>query len=362
MSEAGEVRGNTGNPAENLEGYLLDNGWRISERIRRDLNATGGGFSINYWAENASKERAFCKVLNIHWILQANFVENDPVGALQTATRLYQFERDLARTCLRMSNVVSAVGDGQFYREGYIQGLVCYILFECAEADIRAALDIGETLDVAAKLRSLHNLANGLQQLHQRGISHQDVKPSNTLVFPPDATGSRVTKVGDLGRATQLGNPMPHDEYDVAGDPNYGPPEGLYGDLPAGFGPRRQACDLYQLGSMICFVFTGYTINAQLQAQLNPGHSWQNFRGNYESVLPYVRDAFDHALEVVARDLPKEISSDLLVMIKYLCDPDPLLRSHPRDRSSANPYSLERTVSHLDLLVRRASLGRLGEK
>jgi eukaryotic-like serine/threonine-protein kinase len=193
-----------------------------------------------------------------------------------------------------------------------------------------------------------------MRQLHSRNVAHQDIKPSNTLVFAADTSGRRVTKVGDLGRATVLGVPMAHDEYDVAGDPTYCPPEALYHAIPEGFGPRRIACDLYQLGSMIAFVFAAVPMNALLKMELHPAHSWENWGGTYAEVMPYVRDALARSVDHVAARVPMPIRESLSALLAQLCEPDPFYRGHKKTSTSANPYALDRVVTQLDLLSRRA--------
>ena len=72
--------------------------------------------------------------------------------------------------------------------------------------------------------RSLHHIAVGLQQIHGQGIAHQDLKPSNVLVF-----NGNNSKIGDFGRSAYKGHIPPHENNNVAGDLTYAPPELLYG-------------------------------------------------------------------------------------------------------------------------------------
>lgn len=345
------------NAAEDLEGEVLPGGWTVVERIRPRLGDTGGNFSVNYWVEDATGRRGFCKVLNYDWLLNTGLPEQDPVEAIATATRVYQFERDLARECVGLSRVVTALHDGSFRREGYSVALVSFIIFEVADGDIRRVLDNSDRLDVAVRLRSMHHLATGLRQLHQRRVAHQDVKPSNTLVFPPDGSGARIAKVADLGRATVVGRPMDHDEFAIAGDPSYAPPEGRYNAVPDGFGPRRLACDLYQLGSMLCFVFTASAFNAFLDRELHPRQHPQNWTGSFAEVLPYLEDAYGRAIAAVVQEVSVSLRPRVELLLRKLCHPDPHVRGHPRARLGVgNPYALDRIVSELDLLARKAQI------
>ena len=340
------------NAADDLVGRELPRGWTVREKVIRGPADTGGNFSINYRVTNTDGRAGFCKVLNLWWLERAM----NPIDAIAAATDAYLFERDLARSCVDLSRVVTAIDDDSVQFPEYQQPLVSYIIFEVADRDIRQLLDATDALDVAVRLRCLHNLATGLRQLHGRHVAHQDVKPSNALVFAADVDGHRVTKIGDLGRATAIGRPTDHDEYEIAGDPTYGPPEGLYRAIPDGFGPRRLACDFYQLGSMVCFVFTALPLNALLRQELHPAHLWENWRGSYADVLPYVRDAQGRAFERVKAEVPEQIRDRVFALLVALCDPDPLRRGLPvlPANRGGNPYALDRVVTELDLLSRRA--------
>jgi len=347
----------TTNPAEDLENEVLPNGWTVTERIVPRPGDTGGNFSVNYWAVHSSGRRGFCKVLNYWWLLTSGAIGSDPLHALAEASRIYEFERDLARDCRSLSRVITTIEDGTLNRAGYLISMVHYIIFEVAEGDIRRVMDYSSDLDSAAKLRIVHNLASGLRQLHGIEVAHQDIKPSNTLVFPPHLGAERVTKVGDLGRATVLGRPADHDNFDVAGDRTYAPIDALYGSIPSEFAARRYACDLYQLGSMIAFVFTSVPINAYMTLELHPRHHWDNWHGTYQDVYPYVLDAYGRVLDRVSQEVPEGIREEITKLISCLCHPDVSQRGHAVTlRRSGNKYALDRIVTEIDLLSRRVRL------
>lgn len=350
------------NAAEDLEGERLPDGWTVVQRIPDRPGATGGHFSVAYTVQHDDGRDGFCKVLNY----QMAMFSADPADALKGLVDAYTFERDLLRQCgqERMSRVVLSVGDGQYLRPGFAIPTVSYLIFEVADGDIRKALDTNPDVTTASKLRWLHHAATGLQQLHRRGVAHQDVKPSNVLVFPADERGDLPGKIGDLGRATDPRRPMWHDDLPIAADSTYAPPEQQYRATPLDFGPRRLACDLYQLGGVAAFLLTGATINSLLTLELYPTHHWSAWRGTYADVLPYVRDAFGRAVARVASelgDLPDaESRARLLTLVRGLCDPDPMQRGHQVARSRpGDPYSLERVVAELDLLARRSRIAAL---
>jgi len=235
-------------------------------------------------------------------------------------------------------------------------GTVNYLIFELGDGDVRSYLSIAGKFDVAWTLRCLHHVATGLHQLHSSGVAHQDLKPSNVLVFE-----GVLSKVADLGCASIKGMECPRDGRRIAGDRTYAPPELLYGYQDGEWSRRRQACDLYHLGSLATFFFCGLGMTAMIFKQLSPSHHPRVWGGTYHEVLPEVRDSFGLAL----LELEKSISVPALRKpvcgaVGQLCDPDPYLRGHPRNRVGfANRYSLERYVALFDLMAQRAGIAIL---
>jgi len=335
-----------------LLGRELDDGWRVVEKIERPPDATGSNFSVGYVVERDG-QRAFLKALDFSFALS----QDDFTRALQWMTEEFNFERDILDTCRvhRMDRVVLALGHGQLMIEQARIPQVSYLIFEEADGDVRHALGANEGVPASWRLRTLHHTATGLWQMHRRDMAHQDVKPSNVLIFNGD-----TAKVADLGRASQRDIVAPHDNAPFPGDPAYQPLEFFYGQVSPDWNERRQASDLFMLGSLTFFLFGGTHVTATVRARLpdaiQPG-AWQ---GNYSGALPYVRVAFDEALSeldvVLQGSVSDEVRDGVVTMIRRLAEPDPSLRGHPRARAMThgNPYSLERFVAEFDLLARRA--------
>ncbi|NUP55822.1 MAG: protein kinase [Gemmatimonadaceae bacterium] len=338
--------------AQQLLGRTLKDDWTVVEHIPRRADATGGHFSESYIVQNPAGERAFLKALDFSEALTSP----DPARALQPLTAAYNFERDLLFRCRdrRLDRVVVALDDGSVLVDTTSPaGVVQYLIFELADGDIRKHLKIAAAFDLAWALRSLHQVAIGITQLHANQIAHQDLKPSNVMVF-----GAKSSKVGDLGRAAAKGEQPPHEGFPVAGDRSYAPPEFLYGATPTDWAPRRLGCDAYLLGSMQAFLFTGVGITSMWMAELDPQYHWKNWRGTFAEVLPYVRDAFGRATTAFSATVPDEYRSELRTILQQLCDPDPTLRGHPRNRASrGNQFGLERFVSAYNRLATQAERG-----
>ncbi len=336
------------NPARQLAGAELEGGWRVVALVELGDDHSGAYFSQGYVVEQRpSGRRGFLKALDYTRALK----EPDPAPVLHALTQAFIHERNLLARCNGLHRVVKAIADGRATVEGQT---VQYLIFELATMDARSQANVSKRFELAWTLRALHHVATGLFELHGIGVAHQDLKPSNVLIFDDG------TKVGDLGRASSKGSVSPHEDYEIAGDMTYAPPELLYHAIATDWNRRRVACDVYLLGSIATFFFSGLAMTAWIRAELEDSHSWRTWTGTYDEVLPYVRAAFDRAVDALKPDIPSEVRDELITTIRELCDPDPSVRGHPLNRAqSRNRYSLERYVSRFNLLARRAELGLL---
>lgn len=333
-------------PAKLLTGRALPGGWRVVAPL---IGSTGGNFSEGYLVEGPDGIKGFLKALDYSRAFKAPDVSR----AMEAMTTAYNFERDLLTKCReqRLSKIVIAIASGKVEIPGAAAGgIVEYLIFELAEGDIRKRMDANARFDLAFALRSLHHVASGLRQLHNVGIAHQDLKPSNVLVF-----GDDLRKLADLGRAAYRGHSAPHEDYVIPGDPAYAPPELLYDYVSSEWPVRRFGCDAYLLGSMMLFLVTGMSASGLLVSNLHEDYRPFRWAGTFEEVLPYLREAFGQLLESFEAAVPTDFQTDLSEVARQLCDPDPRLRGHPRDRAGrGNPFSLERYVTRFDVLASRA--------
>jgi serine/threonine protein kinase len=343
------------NPAENLEGEVLENGWTITEKITVPEYATGGHFSVGYKAIHENGEEGFLKALDYSAALQSQ----DPARKLEELTKAFNFERDLLEKCKenRLSKVVMPLADGTLNMQGFGSlSTVNYIIFEKAEGNIRDFLELSSQLDFAWCIKTIHNAATGLMQLHSKGIAHQDLKPSNVLVFQDS-----ISKISDLGRAAdnELTTP-PHADFLIPGDKHYAAPELFYITKMIDQ-IRKYGADIYQLGSLIFFYFTGNSAIVSLSTALN-GLNKPNFSGNdFQNDLPFLQKAFTENIKSLETEINKFVSEDiserLVNLAKILCNPDPELRGHPREkRIKGNKYRLNRVVSELNLISKKAEI------
>lgn len=343
-------------PAELLKGVVLDDGWEVVEPIKRSAGATGGAFSVPYLVERSERgqtTRAFLKALD----LSSAFEMDLPiVDALNHLTETYIYERDLVMRCAgsRMKNVVLGLTYGQVtVNNAFVDASIAevpYIIFEEADGDVRRFLELSDRLDDAILFRLLHGVANGLRQLHGADITHQDLKPSNVMTFASEA------KIGDLGRASSGSGKGLFDDLVFAGDWTYAPPEYLYRHVLEDDRVRRRSSDMYQLGSLSVFLYTGVGMTGLLSAELDDTFHWRSWPNGYPKALPYVRDAFGRILVRLEGVVLDRVGSDAIAVIRQLCDPDPLVRGDARRGDGFQRYDMERFVSYFDRLARRAEM------
>jgi len=171
------------------------------------------------------------------------------------------------------------------------------------------------------------------------------------------------SKIGDFGRAWSKDFRAAHDDFQIAGDPGYAPPELLYGDVAVDVSRRRYGCDAYHLGSLVVFLFTRAHMNALLLKHLSPAHWPITWGGRYAEVLPYIQAAFGNALAEFSAAAPEQLRDELTHVVEHLCMPDPSKRGHPSNRrGGANQFGLERFISVFDRLSLKAELQMIGGK
>lgn len=339
------------NAANSLTGLTLTSGWKVFEKINKDEDKTGSFFSVCYKVEKED-EVSFLKAFDFTQFFEISEPGTDIVDVMGVMIKAFQYERDLSNHCRKfhVTKVAFVKESGQETVMGFEIPIVPYLIFDLADGDVRSHLDFSDKLDFAWKLKSLHDIAVGLKQLHAIEVSHQDIKPSNILVFKSES------KIGDLGRSICKNLASPYDKYEFAGDRNYMPPEIMYGYYDNDWHRRVYAIDCYLLGSMVVFYFAGISMSALLMKNI-PENFWFNkWQGAFEEVKPYIADGFSKSMAEFKENIEhpgfqKEISE----LVEYLCFPFPELRGHPKTiEHRGSNLNLERFVAKFDYLKLKA--------
>jgi serine/threonine protein kinase len=121
-------------------------------------------------------------------------------------------------------------------------GVSCYLIMQYVPGGSLAARVQEEgPLPWSRAARYVADVAEGLQEMHVRGIVHRDVKPANVL-WDPEADEALLTDFGISVRLAGSGR--------VAGSPYYMPPEAFAGQV-------SPAQDVYGLTATLFWLVTG---------------------------------------------------------------------------------------------------------
>jgi serine/threonine protein kinase len=256
------------------EGGLALPGYKVLGVLGR------GGMAIVYKARQLCRER----------LVAVKVIAPRQEGDDQIVARFRQEQALAAR--LRHPNLVAAYAVGR--RAGRL-----YLVMELVRGE---ALD-GLTrrrgpLPVAAACEVIRQAALGLQHLHEHGVVHRDVKPSNLMLTPAGSV-----KVLDLGLARDLHRPGPaeritgHGEY--LGTFDYMAPEQC-------FDPRTAdaRADVYSLGCTL------YELLAGQPPFVGYESAFEKMRGHVEAAVPPLRARRPEVPERLAVTLGRMLAKD----------------------------------------------------
>jgi len=343
-------------PAECLVGLDLPGGWRVDSIVHRPPTSTGGRFSVGYLVVNTDGGKAYLKAMDF----SAAFQQPDLSRALEDLTKAYNFERDLLAKCKnqKLRRIVTPIADGTVKVPGNFGDLgnVPYLIFELATGDIRNEVAKWQKVDLAWALRSLHQSTVGLQQLHLIGIAHQDVKPSNVLVFPVEGS-----KLSDLGRASHTQIPSQFDNASIPGDIGYAAPEQKYGWRYSPDFSSRYIADLYHLGSLIFFFFLSCSATGAIQLKISQKHAKKFTNSDFLQDLPYIQHAFGEVLAELRASVENfagDLADEIVMIAQQLCEPDPQRRGDTKTLAALYrpQHDLQPYISRFDRLARTAEM------
>ena len=284
---------------------------------------------------------------------------------LRDATTAFSYESALAQFCnsRHASNVIIYLDAGEVNLDGFSNTTVSYIVYETIEANVYQLLDFSRLAEIAAnmkvlsdKLKSLHDITKGLNQLHSNSISHQSVTPVNVV-----STSSGM-KIANLSTALCFDTQVkcPFDLIRFNGDWTYAPPEAFFAHQQKTEKDTMFQMDNYMLGGLIVYYLTGLSLNAIVDQFLgaNTMDEMSKQGRTFESILPDLVNAYDKAINMIGGIIPnEEIRSDLIEIITALTYPDPAKRGDKRTLALVTPnYDLQRTITKLDVLEKKSRL------
>lgn len=359
--------------SSNLLGRKIDE-WNINGAIKVPSSLIARGvtdYALFYTVSDADGNEYVMKVLDVYKCYTHPLLTNQRRSAvLEEAIRDFRYEAALAEHCkdAKLSRLVTYISSGEVELEEYPQPLVCYIVYEKSNGSVLDVLDFSEKVTLAErlqtaaeKLRMLHDITIGVNQLHKVKVSHQDLSPSKILTVGKDF------KLGDLSRALclnpELGCPFSLDDFNGR-DYTYAPPEVIFKCKLEKEEERIYQVDNYMIGSLLVFYLTGVSYNVLLNNHLPESMREMESSGmNFEDVKTYLKGAHAEALLELKDDLAiEEIRDGVVEIVQYLCEPDPEHRGHPKvigEKSKVSHYDLVRTIAHLDLLSKKAELALL---
>lgn len=326
--------------------------WNVISKRQKTKEDNSGYFSTCYTVEDEDGNVAFLKAYNYVYAFGAKMNSAD---TLKFMLENFTYERDLLAFCSgrRMRRIVIAIDSGEYKEQGEVIP-VPYLVFEIAEGNLKSP-KIAKNQGLAWKLNAFHGALVGLSQLHSAKIVHQDLKPSNILIF-----GKNYSKISDLGSATKFDNPSNWARDKHAGDMRYAPVELLYGYFSPDWDTRRYGTDLFMMGGILSFMLTGSNFLGLMLYKLPDNKQHYNFGGKFEEVKPYLMKAYFETLAEIEDEIPQKIRKDLIMVLSELSHPVPEERGNPKKLQRVHRrYSLQRYISIADRLAKCITWGEL---
>jgi serine/threonine protein kinase len=224
------------------------NGYRVLE----DFRVVGAGLSKWTFAAKEGREYFLKEFLSPTW------PDEHAPGSAQTKMRKRQrcaaFERHHRRIQEALAAVSGLGGNLIVTLDFFRWGAKYYKVTEKVEVAGLEPVDVA-TLPFPDQLVLLKTVAHSLRILHDRGIVHGDLKPSNVLIKRTEL--GYTTKLIDFDNAYLAGEPPPPDE--IVGTMNYYSPElvGYIQETGTTAAELTQKADIFALGLIYAEYLSG---------------------------------------------------------------------------------------------------------
>lgn len=339
--------------AHHLTGTTLPGGWMLTKKYEKKHGETGGQFSVQYKVEREGKEY-FVKIIDIEKALRQVSLEKW-MATIQEQTAAFDYERNLLEKCRErsLSKIVRVLDANMIPIQDDNPYPIPFLVFEKADGNVKDYIAFQDEVDFAWKLKSLHDIATGIQQLHSIQVIHQDLKPSNILQFKANS------KIADLGRSKTFSGTGLYDQQFFSGDMTYAPLE-IYSEFaflrPKDWLDHNLAMDSYELGNLMTFYFTGLNMTALLISRLK--EIGVTKCGDEHEMRSYIEICYDKCIEEVKEAIEyDEFMEPIAQMIRELCNPDPNKRNDEKTlRERGSNYVLHRYISRLNVLQAQAEI------
>ena len=289
---------------------------------------------------NETGEKCFLKAIDIEKaILQSGVIGLEFTKILQEQMNNYNYERELLEYCKANStSKIVLVKEYGVINNPHGMIPVPYLTFNLADGNVKHYIKFQNDLDFSWKLKSLHDIANGLQHI---------------LQFNDDS------KLTDLGRSKCKSKKGPYDDLIYSGDKTYAPIE-IYKEFsflqPTDWYDRNLAMESYLLGNLITFYFTGLNMTALIVNKLCA--LGVSDTSSFQERKAYLDRCFNDSLEDIRSSIHyRDFADPIVTMISELCNPDPTRRNDEKTlREGGSNYSLYRYITKLDYLSNKASI------
>ncbi|MCL1475135.1 serine/threonine-protein kinase [Argonema antarcticum] len=275
-----------------------------------------GGFGITYRVRDENGRQFALKTLNDNAIAEPNFAKLHE-DFMNEALRLAQFKNHphivkiykLLQETIRKNNLFSSIS-------------LCCILMEYIEGTtLEKLVEKGGAIPEAEAVRYIQQIGNALTAIHQEGLLHRDVKPSNIILR---ASNSEAVLI-DFGIAREFtgDRTLRHTEFVT---PGFAPIEQYDPDAT-----RGEYTDVYALAATLYYLVTGKvpttTSSRLINTPLKP----------VKQIVPNLSDRLHDAIVWGMELLPQRRPQSVQSWLKLLGKSAPISQPQPAKTSPVPP-------------------------
>src|SRR5262245_13936101 len=259
-------------------GFVIGGKYKVLDRLGE------GGMGAVYLVEH----------LRLHCLFAMKVLPRDRIKDPAALGRFYREAR--ATAAVNHPNIVRT---HDVDRDGDLHFIVMEYVDGC---DLQRVVKAHGPVDVSVAAHLISQAANGLQQIHDAGWVHRDVKPSNLLV-----ARDGVVKILDLGVARLFAEARSVTQEYSSGNVAFGTADYLAPEQVTDGSVIDIRSDIYSLGVVLYFLLAGRTLFGEGSCALKL--MWAKFRE-------------PNPIEDIRTDLPR----DLVVILERMLAKDPARR------------------------------------